>query len=601
MIFKFSVVKGDKMGDSKSVITLQLGHYANYVGAHFWNIQEAGFVFNNVSKEELDVNHRVLFREGTTSSGNSTFTPRLVAVDLKGALGSLPVYGDLYCDGVIKPTLDAQTLWDGEVDVSKADENKNDYLKFLDEEEGGDESKEPQLEPEKAEHPRKSRARAKELYNLDTQVHVWSDFLRARFHPRTNIVVDQYQHQDVTANPFDVYGLGYNSDSSLLDGIEDGIRFFAEECDYLRGFHLLLDSDSAFGGLGVKVSEMLGEDYSSKNVIGFPVNQSLPDVTDEMRSSGLVPAAHCLNLFLNSALTLNGLSEVCSLITPMSVLKDTFPLLKTGIDHVRGFTNINYKGQFPYHSSALLAANLDALSMPWRSYKNSSTEIHDVTKNIAVNGRKLASTAVSLTLPMAEEDGYFVDLLEGLENDGKLINSLTTSLTPGSHDVISEIDSQSVSVRGIDPRINLKPKRDMRSNVPPYTGRYCSCDDVGMSLFMHHEGKVRAGSFFAARSPLPTSCPFPQVFNGQNLGRTGFLSKNNVNGCVDSIPVVSLWQSSEKGIGQALNSYYQRASKINLHKLPKFIEAGLEQDELLQNVDDLGSQADCYKKSNELL
>ena len=80
--------------NTKAVITLQVGHYANFVGTHFWNAQDHSL---SVAKDNNDLDHDVLFREGvTTSSSSPTYTPRLVSVDLKGALGSLPEFGDLY-------------------------------------------------------------------------------------------------------------------------------------------------------------------------------------------------------------------------------------------------------------------------------------------------------------------------------------------------------------------------------------------------------------------------------------------------------------------------------------------------------------------------
>ena len=83
--------------EDRAVITLQIGHYSNFVGAHFWNIQEAGFVYPSSIDPTFvpEISHGVLFREGVTgysrSDGQQTFTPRLVSVDLKGALSSLPI------------------------------------------------------------------------------------------------------------------------------------------------------------------------------------------------------------------------------------------------------------------------------------------------------------------------------------------------------------------------------------------------------------------------------------------------------------------------------------------------------------------------------
>ena len=61
-----------------AVITLQVGHYANHVGAHFWNTQEASFVYAADDKTQdvahLEVNHGVLFRQGVTPRGEVSST-----------------------------------------------------------------------------------------------------------------------------------------------------------------------------------------------------------------------------------------------------------------------------------------------------------------------------------------------------------------------------------------------------------------------------------------------------------------------------------------------------------------------------------------------
>ena len=104
-----------EMVANRPMITLQCGNYANYIGAHFWNLQvaklpvfslysgcslqEAGFVYggnDGGSGELLEVDNDVLFREGLTMKGEVTYTPRLLSVDLQGSLGLLPQCGELY-------------------------------------------------------------------------------------------------------------------------------------------------------------------------------------------------------------------------------------------------------------------------------------------------------------------------------------------------------------------------------------------------------------------------------------------------------------------------------------------------------------------------
>ena len=88
---------------NRPLITIQCGNYSNYIGSHFWNLQESGFVYKddntpgvNQSEDLLEIDNDVLYREGVTINKEVTYTPRLIAVDLKGSLGALPECGDLY-------------------------------------------------------------------------------------------------------------------------------------------------------------------------------------------------------------------------------------------------------------------------------------------------------------------------------------------------------------------------------------------------------------------------------------------------------------------------------------------------------------------------
>lgn len=47
------------------ILTIQFGHYSNYVGTHWWNLQEQGFEYNTSKPSEI--NHDVLYREGVTN------------------------------------------------------------------------------------------------------------------------------------------------------------------------------------------------------------------------------------------------------------------------------------------------------------------------------------------------------------------------------------------------------------------------------------------------------------------------------------------------------------------------------------------------------
>ncbi|XP_026549151.1 protein misato homolog 1-like, partial [Notechis scutatus] len=102
----------------REVVTLQLGHYAGSVGAHWWGLQEALFSSNSLASD-LDeaIQHDVLFRTGRTMQGRETFTPRLILMDLKESLATLKQEGYLYED----PQKNIPIAWRGNLTTHQQD------------------------------------------------------------------------------------------------------------------------------------------------------------------------------------------------------------------------------------------------------------------------------------------------------------------------------------------------------------------------------------------------------------------------------------------------------------------------------------------------
>ena len=200
------------------------------------------------------------------------------------------MYGDLYNDewssSIPINKSEATSVWGGEIKIEKEPEKrKNDFLRHLEAEDCSLESVRKKQKPEKScrlledqdkdicdceeesiTTVNQSYEQYKKIYDLDRQVNAWSDYLSARFHPRTNVVVEDYLHNDLRTRPFDIYGLGLNHET-LAENIEDQIRYFAEEADYLRGFHLVVDAYNSFGGVSVKVAQLLADEYASKVIL----------------------------------------------------------------------------------------------------------------------------------------------------------------------------------------------------------------------------------------------------------------------------------------------------------------------------------------------
>eukprot|EP01156_Anaeramoeba_ignava_P015414 Anaeramoba_ignava/a613263_43.p1 GENE.a613263_43~~a613263_43.p1 ORF type:complete len:203 (+),score=69.48 a613263_43:45-653(+) len=68
-------------------ISLQFGPYSNYLGSHYWNLQD--------SQEQKNNN---LFRTGITKYNEETRTPRVLCFDNKGSLNNMPSNGFIYND-----------------------------------------------------------------------------------------------------------------------------------------------------------------------------------------------------------------------------------------------------------------------------------------------------------------------------------------------------------------------------------------------------------------------------------------------------------------------------------------------------------------------
>jgi hypothetical protein len=90
---------------------------------------------------------------------------------------------------------------------------------------------------------------------LQESVRYWSDYLKSHVHPRSLHVLQRTTHFDSAG--FNSFGAGteaFRSDHAVEDAM-DACRRFLEECDLLQGFHVLVDADSAWGGVAAEAVE----------------------------------------------------------------------------------------------------------------------------------------------------------------------------------------------------------------------------------------------------------------------------------------------------------------------------------------------------------
>jgi len=73
------------------------------------------------------------------------------------------------------------------------------------------------------------------VYDLDSAINVWADYLRTRYHPRTVSIINEYEHSSDT-KPFDVFNYGADvwKTEQFQDDFIDRIRMYVEECDNMQ-------------------------------------------------------------------------------------------------------------------------------------------------------------------------------------------------------------------------------------------------------------------------------------------------------------------------------------------------------------------------------
>ncbi|CAB1351023.1 unnamed protein product [Coregonus sp. 'balchen'] len=533
----------------REVVTLQLGHYSNFVGTHWWNLQDASLTYDpDAPPGELQ--NDVLFREGQTFGGEITYTPRLIAMDLKGSLQTLRQEGSLYETGKDPTAL----TWEGNVMVHKESlPTKNPFLLDLDKLDKGEILAEVDFDPTPVPHCSGAVAmetvnsrleRAQKCYRLEGSVRVWSDFLRIHLHPRTISVIHQYNH-DGEAHRLEAFGQGEALlHGSVLEDLEDRLHFFIEECDYLQGFQVLCDLADGFSGLGSKVTEMLQDSYGGRGILTWglaPVSH--PDTTP------MKELYHLLNYSLGMVHMANNSSFFCPLT------------LKGGLGRrpaqPPSFPHLNYDPSLWYHSSAVLALAMDSLTVPYRRRDNSAP-MWEFADALAVSGRKGSSLPDAL--------GDCTDALPW-----KPLSSCP-ELGDG------HCFGQSVTLKGLEGQSLVS---QLRPGMQPPTLLHSL--DCGEDL---------------VSSPSKLTPPFPQIFS-QSLGPQGFLQSqapplNNRSRAVSCLPVLTSLQSSP-ALGPWLSELQRGASALDPRRIaPSFLSQGPELTDFQESLEQLRLLALCY-------
>ncbi|XP_075995325.1 protein misato homolog 1 [Genypterus blacodes] len=565
----------------REVVTLQLGHYSNFVGTHWWNLQDASLSYDQESPLG-EIQSDVLFREGQTLGGHVTYTPRLIAMDLKGSLRTLRQEGSLY------ETKDTSAFtWEGDlITHTESPSTKNPFLQDLDRLDKGEILTEADFVPSSM--PKSLGAlsvdtvnsrleRVQNSYKLEGTVQVWSDFLRIHLHPRSISVVHRYNH-DGEADRFEAFGQGEALlQGPVLEELEDKLHFFVEECDYLQGFQVLCDLADGFAGLGSKVTEMLQDSYGGRGILTW----GLAPVSHP-NSTPIKDLYHLLNCTLGTVHLANHSSLFCPLTLRGGLSRRPSPPTT--------FPHLTYDPSLWYHSSSVLALALDSLTVPYR-LRHNSVPMWQVADELAVSGRKVAAAYGGVPFPMMH-GGTLPDAL-GACADAPPWKPLSACPELGD----GRCYSQLVTLKGFEDQRLISPPVP---GIPPPTALHTlhSGEDV-LASYIRSFYPTAPLALQLVSTPSKLTPPFPQIFS-PSVGARGFLQSEfplpgSLAPSVSSVPVLTSLQSGP-ALGPWLSELHRCATALEIRRAaPSFLSQGPELADYEEALEQLRDLARCYR------
>ncbi|RUS28703.1 hypothetical protein BC938DRAFT_481551 [Jimgerdemannia flammicorona] len=545
------------------ILTIQLGQFSNFVGTHFWNAQDSYFTYGEDAPEP-EVLHDVIFRAGVTQRGIETYTPRLMVYDLKGGFGSLKKFNKLFEDTDKNPTDAIDFTWDQNVQQFAEEEYpKNEYLQNLEEEEKENRAQQNQMEIEEQEEPN---------YHLDEQVHLWSDYNRIFYHPRSFNQLTQYQ-LDNDFKPFDVFSYGrdaYDDAEKELETYDENFRFFAEECDAVQGFQFLTTTFDGFGGFATSFLETIRDDYPKTSIVTFGFSNP-GDLTNERSNK---------KQSLNTAFSTFNLTELSTLYVPLN------PPRANELDSLGWSRHLSLDASLPYHTSALLSAGIETASLVYRNKKN-FTPMCDLLSRI--NWRqntKIGSLSLAFPLPIGQPASGYGDVSKIVVNGRRSIFKDLSTRLDGSLE--ESMITQSLVVRGVPTEKDSRYKPTRSEFISELLDKLTTVN-----------GMLSLRNVVDTAYPLPDS--HPRFFSG--LDASGLIDAHPryLYAPVPhtrSVPVISRLSTTTR-TRHTLQEQIHALRTINLKQFPEYSEGahGLTEDDVGEVKEKMYGLAEVYDES----
>ncbi|KZO97552.1 tubulin nucleotide-binding domain-like protein [Calocera viscosa TUFC12733] len=454
------------------IIYIQSGTYANYIGQHFWNVQESYFDWNEDPEDTgerrpPEVNHDVSFRQGMGTDGTPTYLPRVLIFDTKDAFGSLSKYNAMY-QAVVGEEAVSPSIWAGaSTSLRQQPYPKSQYQRDLENEVVGVPSKGGPSQP----------VPSRKAYNPST----WADYTRVYYHPRSIWPV--------------TYNLGGNGNKweegeevwNRLREQEDDFwdrdfRLFAEECDLLQGVQMTSSGSDAFASLSVSLLQTFQDEYPKlPSLVFLPLSQrkarfNTYDLAERRRIA-------CES----KALTM--LTEIEATIVPLQ-----HPATWLRGKWASGLAaDINFGSA--YQTSALLSAQIESATLPLRLNGN-LTSLNSLT-SLLNDHADTPFSQLSGAFPLS--DVHFADKVWDFSTavDSSVIDPMMYSacttyrgiLSLSDRDTLQERLEQSMGIR--EPLLKLSLTQlqyPILTSYPPILSEYA--DTIPLMSILHTSSRT---------------------------------------------------------------------------------------------------------------
>ncbi|EFA78694.1 hypothetical protein PPL_08155 [Heterostelium album PN500] len=341
-------VNNNNISTNSSIITLQVGTFSNFIGTHYWNIQNDNYNYSINNKLEFEINPSLLFRASNNRDDNTKYTPRVLVFDYADNFGAMNKDGVVYRHNQNNKQQQQQ-----QQNNYNNNSNNNNVVRY--------ETK-PIGSPINIDDP--------EQDNRLSNFEFWSDYLQTDLTSNNIVTLSQVNQNNNISGKLFSDGIDLLEQSNeILDHYQDNLRRMMEECDLMIGFQCFTDVDGIWGGVCSSLYEHLHDEYGSRPIVTFATTPHSSSISSLMESA-------IDERIYNSAHTIANIAQQSSLYIPLSAQR------WSNLQQSCNLLNMSNR----YQTSSIIAATIDTTTLYYRS--NFNLGISDFCKHLALGSHK---------------------------------------------------------------------------------------------------------------------------------------------------------------------------------------------------------------------